>query len=60
MFQKKGGIIYSSSEFKNKFLVKSVEMLANKYNHFCDWKYFATAHGKLYHGMWMTYCRNTK
>lgn len=35
-----------SSEFKNKFMVKTLELLSDKYNTQFSWKYFATAHGK--------------
>lgn len=35
-----------SSEFKNKFTVKMLQILSEKYNRGFAWKYFATAHGK--------------
>lgn len=42
-------IIYSdgpSSEFKNKFMVKFVHIISQKYKKDFQWKYFATSHGK--------------
>lgn len=42
-------IIYSdgpSSEFKNKYMVKLLRLLSEKYNKNFIWKYFATLHGK--------------
>ncbi|XP_063222491.1 uncharacterized protein LOC134531000 isoform X3 [Bacillus rossius redtenbacheri] len=35
-----------SSEFKNKFMVKTLEILNQKHNRTFTWKYFATSHGK--------------
>ena len=42
-------IIYSdgpSAEFKNKYMVKLLHLLSEKYNKKFIWKYFATSHGK--------------
>ena len=35
-----------TSEFKNKFMVKFLQILSQKYEHSFSWKYFATSHGK--------------
>lgn len=35
-----------SSEFKNKFMVRTLQLLAQKHNRKFTWKYFATSHGK--------------
>ena len=35
-----------TSEFKNKFMVKFLQILSQKYQHPFTWKYFATSHGK--------------
>ena len=43
------GIIWSdgpSSEFKNKYMVKFLQSLSQKYNQQFSWKYFAASHGK--------------
>lgn len=42
-------VIYTdgpSSEFKNKYMVKVVNLLSKKYKCKVMWKYFATSHGK--------------
>ena len=42
-------IIYTdgpSSEFKNKYMVKLVSMLSQRFHCSVQWKYFATSHGK--------------
>lgn len=35
-----------ASEFKNKYMVQVLKILAKKYNTKFSWKYFATSHGK--------------
>ena len=35
-----------SSEFKNKFMVRTLQVLSEKFNRDFTWKYFATSHGK--------------
>ena len=35
-----------TSEFKNKYMVKFLQSLSQKYNQQFSWKYFATSHGK--------------
>lgn len=35
-----------SSEFKNKYMVKTLQLLSKKYNRNFGWKYFATSHSK--------------
>lgn len=35
-----------SSEFKNKYMVKTLQLLTQKHNRTFMWKYFATSHGK--------------
>ena len=35
-----------TSEFKNKYMVKFLQSLSQKYNQQFSWKYFATCHGK--------------
>ena len=35
-----------TSKFKNKFMVKFLQPLSQKYNQQFSWKYFATSHGK--------------
>ena len=37
---------WPTSEFKNKFMVKFLQSLSQKYNQQFLWKYFATSHGK--------------
>ena len=42
-------VIYSdgpSSEFKNRYMVRLVSILAKRYGCLVEWKYFATSHGK--------------